>query len=185
MNRQFAVLMLTLILLATSAIMFASPANAISEAFIIPYGHAPSTLFTASSSFTDFCVTGPDQPIECFSSESEALYIASKGQILLAVGQTTTDISSEELSSSGIKAILYEHTNHTGAALYVTSSSCSGWNNLSPSWSDRVTSVWTGGCGVTLFEHFNLTGPSLSINAPGTYYVGAAMNDKASSWSLY
>ena len=50
---------------------------------------------------------------------------------------------------------------------------------------DRVSSAWVAdGCGLTLYEHYNLTGSPLHINPWGTYYVGDWFNDKASSWKL-
>ena len=132
----------------------------------------------------DHCVTSPDRPFHCYFSQAEALFWASDGKLRLDPDQIAADLSPPELSNSGIQAILYEHTNHTGASLTVTSSGCYGWNNLPSHWNDRITSAQTTSCGITLYEHYNKTGPTLTISAPGTNYVGAAMNDKASSWSL-
>ena len=69
MTRRLAVLMLNLVLFATSAPMFTSPATAISEDRSVSNSLPPATtLSTPPPSSKEFCVAGPDQQTECFSS---------------------------------------------------------------------------------------------------------------------
>jgi hypothetical protein len=139
------------------------------------------------------CVYRPAQPLECFNTEAEALYSASNGRIRLPEGGSGRSLSDEELfGTSGaegiestIQAILYKDADYGGASLSIVSDTCSGWNNLASTWNDVTSSARvSSGCNLTLYEHTNLGGTSLSVSPPGTTYVGSAMNDKASSWSL-
>ena len=132
------------------------------------------------------CITGTQRPLQCFDTEAEALRVGSGGRIQLAPGQTTASLSNSQLFSvqSTLYAILYEHANYGGATLSIYSDSCSGGNSMPAGWNDVVSSAKTGTCGITLYEHNNWSGISLHINYPGTTYVGDAMNDKASSWTL-
>lgn len=145
--------------------------------------HSKSTLHQTSER-PQHCITGPNQPLQCFDTEAQALLVASGRGIDLAAGETSRSLSDTQLFNTSIQAILYEHTNHTGSTLTVTSGGCYGWNNMPSNWNDRVSSARTGSCGISLYEHYNLAGLRLRIDSPGTYYVGDAMNDKASSWSL-
>jgi hypothetical protein len=140
----------------------------------------------ASEFAGEHCITGPGTPTECFKSEAEALYAASKGRIQLPPGEKAHSLPAEEVfdSLTGVQAILYEHADHGGSTLTIYSNSCSGWNNMATGWNDRVSSVWLGVCGITLYEHYNLAGPWLDVSSPGTSYVGSTMNDKSSSWAL-
>ncbi|MDQ5824753.1 MAG: hypothetical protein M3441_11170 [Chloroflexota bacterium] len=142
------------------------------------------------------CVDRPKQPLECFKTEAEALYAASGGRIRLPEGGSARSLSDEELfgtagsegtedTTSTIQAILYKDADYGGASLSIVSDTCSGWNNLSSTWNDVTSSARvSSGCNLTLYEHTNLGGSSLSISPPGTTYVGNTMNDKTSSWAL-
>ena len=134
----------------------------------------------------EYCITGPGKPMECFNTEAGALYKASGGRIKLAPRETSRSLSDDVLFSPdiAIQAYLYEDADYGGSTLTVYADTCSGWNNMTTGWNDRVSSARTGSCGITLYEHYNLTGSYLKINYPGTAYVGTAMNDQASSWSL-
>jgi hypothetical protein len=148
-------------------------------------GQAPSVA-------EQHCVDRPKQPLECFNTEAEALYSASNGRIRLPEGGSARSLSDEELFGAGtegttstIQAILYVDANYGGSSLSLVDDFCNGgWNNLSTIWNDVVSSARTSSCGVTLYEHTNLGGTSLSVSPPGTTYVGNTFNDKASSWSL-
>lgn len=144
----------------------------------------PDTSADETVELLRYCIIGPGHPPQCFATQAEALRIASGGQIQLAPDETLGSLSAAELFSTDIQAILFEHTNYVGSTLTVYSDGCYGWNNMPDGWNDRVSSAWTGPCGITLYEHYNLTGRSLRINPPGTPYVGDAMNDQASSFSL-
>jgi hypothetical protein len=148
------------------------------------------------------CVARRNRPLQCFGTEAEALYSATNGRIRLPAGGSARSLSDAELfgtrstfnafgaispnsTTSTIQAILYVDANYGGASLILSDDFCNGgWNNLSGSWNDVVSSAKTASCGVTLYENANLGGISLSISPPGTSYVGNTMNDKASSWSL-
>lgn len=142
------------------------------------------------------CVDRPKQPLECFNTEAEALYAASDGRIQLPEGGSARSLSDEELfgtagsegaegTTSTIQAILYKDADYGSASLSIVSDACTGWNNLSVTWNDVVSSARvTSGCGLTLYQNTNLGGASLSISPPGTTYVGNTMNDTASSWAL-
>lgn len=132
------------------------------------------------------CITGPNRPVQCFKTEAEALDTASHGHIKLPPGQTASSLSDVQLfaASTTVQAILYVDDNYGGSSLTIYNDTCSGWNNLSAVWNDVVSSARTGNCGITLYESTNLLGTPLRINSPGTSNVGAAMNDRASSWSL-
>ncbi len=132
------------------------------------------------------CISGQDRSFQCFDTEAEALSIASGGRIQLAPGETSGSLSDSELfdPNSTIRSILYEHADYGGATLTIYGDTCSGWNNMSSTWNDKVSSARTYSCGITLYEHYNLTGSSLNITSPGTSYVGSAMNDKTSSYSV-
>ncbi len=131
------------------------------------------------------CVAGADIPMQCFETEAESLYFASGGRIKLKPGQTSKDLTNEELfdQATGVQAVLYEHAYYGGATLSLIGSTCSGWNNLAGTWNDAVSSA-KANCGVTLYEHYNMTGAGLCILAPGIGYVGDWMNDRASSWTV-
>jgi len=159
--------------------------------FMLPYG-LPSGAHVAHASDEEVlqhCIVGPEKPMECFASEAEALSAATAGRIELAPGQTSRDLSDSQLfapnpNGASLYAVLYEDADYGGSTLTIFSSSCSGWNNISGSWNDKASSVRTYSCGVTLYDNYNLSGMSLRVNAPGTNWVGPAMNDRASSWSL-
>ena len=147
---------------------------------------SPDMGTTKKAGVSRHCITGPGRPLQCFETEAEALRVASSGHIRLAPGQSSRSLSDDQLFStqSDLYAILYEHADYGGATLSIYSGSCSGGNNMPSTWNDVVSSARTGICGITLYEHYNFTGSSLRINYPGTSYVGNAMNDKASSWTL-
>lgn len=137
------------------------------------------------------CITGADQVVQCFDTEADALRVASGGRIQLAPGQTARSLPYEEVfgsddSPNTVQAIMYEHTNYGGATLTVYNSGCSIWNNMPGGWNDVTSSVWSGACGITLYDYPNkdLAGKSVCIGPPGTSYVGSNMNDRASSWSI-
>ncbi len=143
------------------------------------------------------CITSgisSGQAVQCFDTEAEALRVASGGRIQLAPGQTARSLPYEEVfGSSGdpdnpnsIQAILYEHANYGGATLTIYNSGCYIWNNMPGGWNDVTSSVWSGPCGITLYDYPNndLSGKWVCIGPPGTSYVGDAMNDRASSWSI-
>ncbi|MBF6613397.1 MAG: hypothetical protein IVW55_09755 [Chloroflexi bacterium] len=143
------------------------------------------------------CITsgiGSAQAIQCFNTEAEALRVASGGRIQLEPGQTARSLPYEEVfgssanpdNPSSIQAILYEHANYGGATLTIYNSGCYIWNNMPGGWNDVTSSVWSGPCGVTLYDYPNndLSGKWACIGPPGTSYVGDAMNDRASSWSI-
>jgi hypothetical protein len=137
------------------------------------------------------CITTGDQAIQCFDTEAEALRVASDGRIQLASGQTARSLPYEDVfgsrdSPTTIQAILYEHANYGGATLTIYNGGCYIWNNMPGGWNDVTSSVWSGPCGITLYDYPNkdLSGNFLCIGPPGTPYVGADMNDRASSWSI-
>jgi hypothetical protein len=129
------------------------------------------------------CIIGPNQSSQCFNTEAEALRAASGGRINLTLGQTARSLSTAQLLSSSIQAILYENRDFKGSSLVIYSSSCSGWNNLSGFWNDRVSSLRASACKVTLFEDTNRRGASRTFTG-NVNYVGNAINDEASSWQL-
>lgn len=132
------------------------------------------------------CITGPGTPLLCFQTEEQALLVASGGYIHLAPGQTSADLTDSELfaPAASLQGTLYEHADYGGATLTIFGDGCNIWNNMQNGWNDITSSVRTNSCGLTLYESYNKTGTSLTINSPGTTYVGTAMNDKASSWSI-
>jgi hypothetical protein len=146
-------------------------------------GQTTSTT-TQKEEVVKHCITSPNTPIQCFNTENEALRAASGGRISLSPTQSSSTLSDRVLASSNIQAILYQHRNYRGSTLTVYASRCSGWNNMPSRWNDVVSSARTGSCGITLYENANKGGALLRIRYPGTPYVGNAMNDKASSWSL-
>lgn len=154
----------------------------------VPYG-LPAAAGSTDEKALEHCNVGPDMPMQCFATEAEALYEGTGGRIKLEAGQSSKDLTDDELfgpnpNGASVYSTLYENADYGGATLSIYASSCSGWNNISGAWNDRVSSARTNTCGITLYEHYNLTGPSLRINYPGTNWVGVSMNDKASSWSL-
>lgn len=148
------------------------------------------------------CVARRNRPLQCFGTEAEALYSATNGRIRLPAGGSARSLSDAELfgtrspmnafgaispnsTTTTIQATLYVDANYGGASLSLVDDFCNGgWNNLTGSWNDVVSSARTASCGVTLYENSNLGGISLSISPPGSSYVGSTMNDKASSYSL-
>ncbi len=159
-----------------------------------PYPGTASSELTGQSKAPQHCITsgiGSGQAVQCFDSEAEALRVASAGRIQLAPGQTARSLPYEEVfgsstNPSGIQAILYEHANYGGATLTIYNGGCYIWNNMPGGWNDVTSSVWSGPCGVTLYDYPNrdLSGKWICIGPPGTSYVGDEMNDRASSWSI-
>lgn len=132
------------------------------------------------------CVSWASGPTDCYATEAEALYAASDGRIKLAPGQTSKDLTDEELFGTGtdVRAVLYEHSNYGGATLSLRGD-CGGWNNMFATWNDAVSSARSYSCGsVTIYQHYNLAGAGLCILPPGIGYVGDLMNDTTSSWSV-
>lgn len=177
MNKRSLASGIAFMLAITTCLAHASP---------IRVGASSDALGGEKGSELPHCIAGPGRPFQCFDTEAEALSIASEGRIHLAPGETSGSLSDSELfgPDSTIRSILYEHANYGGATLTIYGDACSGWNNMTSAWNDRTSSARTYSCGITLYEHYNLTGSSLKINSPGTSYVGNAMNDKTSSYSV-
>lgn len=162
-----------------------------------PYPGTVSNELTGVAKPPQHCITSATdagQAVQCFDTEAEALRVASGGRIQLAPGQTARSLPYEEVfggsnnpdNPNTIQAILYEHPNYGGATLTIYNSGCSIWNNMPGGWNDVTSSVWSGPCGVTLYDYPNkdLSGKWVCIGPPGTPYVGDEMNDRASSWSI-
>lgn len=162
--------------------------------FLLIYTPVPTDATTATGEsptkaldkLHTHCITGPGTPLLCFRTEAAALFTASAGYIHLAPEQTSADLADSELFApeSSVQATLYEHADYAGATLSIYGDGCNIWNNMPSGWNDFTSSVRTNSCGLTLYENYNETGTYLKINSPGTAYVGIAMNDKASSWSI-
>ncbi len=132
------------------------------------------------------CIISHGKSLQCFETEAEALRVASGGRINMAPGQTSASLTDDELFGvqTTVRSILYEHTNYGGATLTVYGDTCYGWNNMPVGWNDVASSLRTDSCGITLYEHNNMTGPSVCLGYPGSANLGSTMNDKASSWSV-
>ncbi len=126
--------------------------------------------------------------VQCFGTQAEALRVASNGRIQLPAGQTSASMNPAVLFApdTNIQAVLWENSGYTGSSWIFYHTSCDGGCENAPSgWNDRVSSVQTSSCGITLYEWYNgdKGGATLKVNYPGTTNVGPAMNDQASSWT--
>jgi hypothetical protein len=166
------------------------PVGAVVAAILTaPWNHVAQGVYAADDDGgapPKHCISTADRPAECFDTEAQALYAASGGKIVLGEGQTSNSLSDEELFApeAGVAGVLYEHASYGGATLTLYGDGCALWNNMPGGWNDRTSSARTGSCGITLYADSNRTGTALKVNSPGTWYVGDAMNDKASSWSV-
>jgi hypothetical protein len=149
------------------------------------------TAVTRHAEPPQHCITGTSHAVQCFDTEAEALRVASGGRIQLAPGQSARSLPYDAVFStaadpSSVQAILYENANYGGATLTIYNSGCYIWNNMPAGWNDVTSSVWSGPCGISLYDYPNkdTTGKWISIRPPGTAYVGPDMNDRASSWSI-
>jgi hypothetical protein len=148
---------------------------------------APTLTDDAATPAKPHCVVIPEQPVECFATEAEAMQ-AGTGENINRTPDQTPDSLNRTAARRPWRATLYEHANYNagrvGLANYIFGS-CGSRANIPPAFNDKTSSLRVGYCGITLYEHANLKGEKRYFS-PGRNipYVGNGFNDKASSFSL-
>ncbi|HEX9989530.1 MAG TPA: hypothetical protein VGE45_13765 [Chloroflexia bacterium] len=180
-----AVLLLSAFIGGDHLVLAGAPSSA-HAANALVQAHATPVTGKGPGESPGHCVSWANGHTDCYATEAEALYAASDGRIKLAPGQTSKDLTDEELfgTDTDVRAVLYEHADYGGATLSLRGN-CGGWNNMLGAWNDAVSSARSYSCGsVTIYQHNNLAGAGLCILPPGITYVGDSMNDTTSSWSV-
>ncbi|MCA6091341.1 peptidase inhibitor family I36 protein [Streptomyces sp. SCA3-4] len=158
------------------------------------------------------CVVDTDNGTKsCFGTYREAVAFATEGRVTDAPNDTRAAAHDKKLQERlsgprgehGMKlaensrsalagaqrvlATVYQDSDFRGNSLSFTGSvGCVRYPEfatMGSDWNDQISSVASGQCSITLYQHANFLGASQTYSG-GVPYIGDAMNDQASSVSF-
>lgn len=141
--------------------------------------------------------TSKASSIDCFPTFSEAVSVATHGEVSLSMN-ATPELSEDVIAqASTVLGIQYEHSNYGGSSfIWYTSNPYGCYNSATGQryrytvssmssyagswWNDRISSARTyANCRSYYFEHSYYGGAALRVNSSRSGF--GAMNDRASS----
>ncbi|MFI9240571.1 peptidase inhibitor family I36 protein [Streptomyces sp. NPDC053079] len=159
---------------------------------------------SARATTSRHCVVDADNGTKsCFSTYRESVAFATGGRVTDAPNDTRAAVRDTKfqerlsgprnehgaklaMNASSVLGTMYGDKDFGGGSMaFVGSSGCTRYSEFENlyDWNDRISSVASGQCNITLYQHSNYLGFSQTYSG-AVPYVGDAMNDQASSISF-